>query len=122
MPEKSAFGPKASVIPIFAKVALRSKLDSSLKRGRKISTSVLFSFEIDLVDVGLVFAFGDVQKSWHESVALLRPQCIGDAQLNAFLFAGLLESALEFAEGGMESCLILSEVEYVSHLAFGVAP
>lgn len=42
IPEKSASGPKALDMPMLASVALRSKLDSSLKVGKKISTGCSF--------------------------------------------------------------------------------
>ena len=66
-----------------------------------------FEDEIRLVNVRLVLALRDVQKAGNKGVALLRPERIGDAQLNVFLFAGFLQPALEFAERGMESSLIL---------------
>jgi len=42
IPEKSALGPKASGIPILARVSLRLKQDSNLNLGKNISTSLRF--------------------------------------------------------------------------------
>jgi hypothetical protein len=77
--------------------------------------------EVCLVDVGLIFGFGDFQKGRQERMAFLGPQRIGDAQLDARLLAGVAELALEFAKGGMELSLILAEVEDLAHLLLGLA-
>ena len=54
-------------------------------------------------------------------MALLRPQGIGEAQLDAFLVVGLVELPLQLTKGGMEPRLVCPEVQDMGHLRFGVA-
>ena len=78
-------------------------------------------FEIHLVDVGLVFAFGNVQKTGQKRMPVLCPERISEVQFDTALFAGFAEFALEVAEGGMELFLILVEVKDSGHLLLGFA-
>ena len=68
--------------------------------------SLRAGLEVRLVEAGLVIALADVQESREEGMALLRPQGIGEAQLDAFLVVGLVELSLQLTKGGMELRLV----------------
>src|SRR5208282_1251380 len=54
-------------------------------------------------------------------MAPLRPQRVGHAQFDAFLFGGLTELALELRKTGMDSALVRVEMERLAHLLLGLA-
>ena len=80
------------------------------------------SDEVSLIDIGLIFPFGDFQKVRQEGVTLLRPERIGNVQLDAFRPTGSNKLALEFAKSGRQFLPVYIKSKDFLHLLRCIVP